>query len=181
MFAQGYAHLLIARAFVGLGEAGYGSVGAAMVATHFPLRMRSRIMGGFFASASVGSVLGIVLGGVIASRFGWQAGFGVVGIPGLIVALLYFFVRDYKTVEAANNASPSPARAAATTSRTEMIQSIFGSWTVRWVCIGACVTNAPSEYDGAELYKEMKEGPSRPTVRCRSQATASCCRQERWW
>jgi hypothetical protein len=25
------------------------------------------------------------------------------------------------------------------------------------------VTNAPSEYDGAELY-EMKEGPSRPAV-----------------
>ena len=29
--------------------------------------------------------------------------------------------------------------------------------------------------------REMKEGPSRPAVRCRSQATASCCRQERWW
>src|SRR6202022_3138332 len=29
--------------------------------------------------------------------------------------------------------------------------------------------------------REMKEGPSRPAVRCRSQATASCCRRERWW
>src|SRR6516162_4345953 len=29
--------------------------------------------------------------------------------------------------------------------------------------------------------REMKEGPSRSAVRCRSQATASCCRQERWW
>jgi len=137
MFAQGYAHLLVARAFVGLGEAGYGSVGAAMVATHFPLRMRSRILGGFFASASVGSVLGVVLGGVIASRFGWQAGFGVVGFPGLIVALLYFFVRDYKTVEAAEGASRPGVGAVAIASRGEMIRSIFGSWTVRWVCIGA--------------------------------------------
>src|SRR6516164_11494949 len=105
IFSQGYAHLLVARAFVGLGEAGYGSVGAAMVATHFPQRMRGGILGGFFASASVGSVFGVVLGGVIASRLGWQAGFGVVGIPGLIFALLYFFVRDYKTVEAAEGAS----------------------------------------------------------------------------
>ena len=24
---------------------------------------------------------------------------------------------------------------------------------VRGVCLGACVTNAPSEYDGAELYE----------------------------
>ena len=137
MFAQGYTHLLVARAFVGLGEAGYGSVGAAMVATHFPLRMRSRILGGFFASASVGSVLGVVLGGVIAARFGWQAGFGIVGIPGLVVALLYCFVRDYKTVEAADGASCPEVGADATASRGEMIRSILGSWTVRWVCIGA--------------------------------------------
>jgi hypothetical protein len=27
----------------------------------------------------------------------------------------------------------------------------------------------------------MKEGPSRPAVSCRCQATASGCRQERWW
>jgi MFS family permease len=75
MFTQGYSHLLVAglaRAFVGLGEAGYGSVGAAMVSTHFPLRMRARVLGGFFASASVGSVLGVILGGMIASRYGWR-------------------------------------------------------------------------------------------------------------
>src|SRR6516225_5016441 len=40
----------------------------------------------------------------------------------------------------------------------------------RTVCVGRCGT-----------VREMKEGPSRPAVRCRSQATASCCRQERWW
>jgi MFS transporter, Spinster family, sphingosine-1-phosphate transporter len=137
MFTQGYSHLLVAglaRAFVGLGEAGYGSVGAAMVATHFPLRMRARVLGGFFASASVGSVLGVILGGMIASRYGWRAGFGLVGVRGLILSLLYFFVRDYKTVEPAN----APAsEALAEASRREMIRSIFHSWTVRWICIGA--------------------------------------------
>src|ERR1035437_8960104 len=29
--------------------------------------------------------------------------------------------------------------------------------------------------------REMKEGPSRPEVRFWSQATASCCREKRWW
>jgi MFS transporter, Spinster family, sphingosine-1-phosphate transporter len=133
MFGQGYAHLLVARAFVGLGEAGYGSVGAAMVATHFPQRMRGGILGGFFASASVGSVLGVVLGGVIASRFGWHAGFGLVGVPGLVLSLLYLFVRDYKTVEAADARTAGPVVNA---SRGEMIGSILRSRTVRWVCVG---------------------------------------------
>src|SRR6516162_7468511 len=132
MFSQNYTQLLAARAVVGLGEAGYGSVGAAMVAAHFPQRMRAGLLGGFFASASAGSVLGVILGGVIASRFGWQAAFGVVGIPGLIIALLYLFVRDYKTVEAR-----SARTSGAAPTRRELLGSIFRSWTVRWICIGA--------------------------------------------
>ena len=61
--------------------------------------MRGALLAGFFASASVGSVLGVMLGGVIAARWGWQAAFGVVGVPGLVLALLYLKVRDYRTVE----------------------------------------------------------------------------------
>ena len=131
MFAQSYGQLLAARAVVGLGEAGYGSVGAAMVATHFPQRMRGGLLGGFFASASIGSVLGVILGGVIAVRFGWQAAFGIVGVPGLILALMYLFVRDYQTVETGGSGTVPTA------TRGEMARSIFTSSTVRWVCIGA--------------------------------------------
>src|SRR5215469_11758985 len=99
MFTRNYSQLLAARSIVGLGEAGYGSVGGALIATHFPARMRGAVMGGFLATASVGSVLGVMLGGMIASRWGWQAAFGVVGFPGLVLALLYLMVRDYRTVE----------------------------------------------------------------------------------
>ena len=67
MFTRNYGQLLAARAVVGLGEAGYGSVGAALIASHFPARMRGALLAGFFASASVGSVLGVMLGGLIAA------------------------------------------------------------------------------------------------------------------
>jgi predicted MFS family arabinose efflux permease len=97
--AESYWHLLGARAVIGLGEAGYGSVGAALLATLFPTRMRSTILGIFIAAGMLGSLLGVMLGGYIADHWGWQAGFGAVGVPGLIVALLFPFVaRDYKTV-----------------------------------------------------------------------------------
>ena len=94
MFTRSYGQLLTARAIVGSGEAGYGSVGAALIASHFPSRMRGALLAGFFATASVGSVLGVVLGGVIATHWGWQAAFGVVGFPGLLLAVLYLKVRD---------------------------------------------------------------------------------------
>jgi MFS transporter, Spinster family, sphingosine-1-phosphate transporter len=131
MFTQSYWQLLVARAFIGVGEAGYGSVGAAMVSTHFPARMRGSVLGGFFASASVGIVLGTILGGVIASRWGWQSAFGIVGVPGLLIALGYLFVRDYKTVDA------TPGAAGILQRKPSMFGTIFRSRTVRWVCVGA--------------------------------------------
>jgi fucose permease len=57
------------------------------------------------------------------------AAFGVVGIPGLVIALLYLFVRDYRTVATETGSAAS--------SRRSMISSIVRSATVRWVCIGA--------------------------------------------
>src|SRR5262245_17361121 len=134
MFTRNYSQLLAARSLVGLGEAGYGSVGAALISSHFPSRMRGALMAGFFAAASVGSVLGVMLGGVIASRWGWQAAFGVVGFPGLVLALLYLKVRDYKTVELtprldrATRSTRSAARA--------VVAALARSRTMLWVCIG---------------------------------------------
>jgi predicted MFS family arabinose efflux permease len=134
MFARGYAALFAARAMVGLGEAGYGSVGAALIASHFPARLRSRLLAAFFAAASVGSVLGVLLGGLIAARWGWQAAFGVVGIPGLLLALAYLKVRDYKTVEL------TPKLEHATRSTTSTVSyvasALMRSPTLLWVCLG---------------------------------------------
>jgi MFS family permease len=134
MFTRSYGQLLAARSLVGLGEAGYGSVGAALIASHFPSRMRSALLAGFFASASVGSVLGVMLGGVIAARWGWHAAFGVVGVPGLLLALAYLKVRDYRTV------ALDPALDAKRRSLGEAARHIVGllvrSPTMLWVCIG---------------------------------------------
>jgi MFS family permease len=135
MFTRNYGQLLAARAAVGLGEAGYGSVGAGLIASHFPSRMRGALMAGFFASASIGSVLGVMLGGIIAEHWGWKAAFGVVGFPGLVVALLYWFVRDYKTVELTPNleAASRSTRAAA----GHIVRVLTRSRTMLWVCVGA--------------------------------------------
>lgn len=134
MFTRNYAQLFAARSLVGLGEAGYGSVGAALISSVFPARMRSMLLAGFFAAASVGSVLGVMLGGLIAARWGWQAAFGVVGVPGLVLALLYLKVRDYRTVEL----TPELDRATRSTGSTAkfIAKALLRSPTMLWVCLG---------------------------------------------
>jgi hypothetical protein len=54
--------------------------GAGVAPGHDRLRVHRKLI--------LGSVLGVMLGGIIAQRWGWQAAFGVVGVPGMILAVL---------------------------------------------------------------------------------------------
>jgi MFS family permease len=109
-FTTNYQQLLVARGFIGLGEAGYGPAAAALLSSLFPTRMRATIIGGFIAAASFGSVVGILLGGLIAARWGWKAAFGIVGVPGFVIAVLFMFVRDYRAPQLSSSAGSSRAR-----------------------------------------------------------------------
>jgi MFS family permease len=135
-FAGSYAQLLGARGVVGLGEAAYGTVGAALIATLFPVRMRSSVLGAFFLAGIFGSVLGVVLGGIISTHWGWQAGFGAVGIPGLILAFVFLiFVRDYRTV-ALPNATAEGGHRTRVAARA-MVTQLLRPKTAWIACIGA--------------------------------------------
>jgi len=57
------------------------------------------MMGIWNASIPLGSAIGVLLGGIIAAKLGWKHAFGIVAIPGMIVAILFLFVKDYKTVD----------------------------------------------------------------------------------
>jgi MFS family permease len=98
-FTKTFGQLFAARTAIGLGEAGYSPGGTAMISALFPKEKRAKILGIWNASIPLGSALGIALGGIIADRFGWRHALGIVALPGIIVALLFFCVRDYKTIE----------------------------------------------------------------------------------
>jgi predicted MFS family arabinose efflux permease len=97
-FTKNFGQLFAARTAIGLGEAGYAPGGTAMISTLFPKEKRAKILGIWNASIPLGSALGIALGGIIAEHFGWRHAFGLVALPGIIVALLFFYVKDYETI-----------------------------------------------------------------------------------
>jgi MFS transporter, Spinster family, sphingosine-1-phosphate transporter len=93
-FAATFVALFITRIFVGIGEGGYGPAAPTILADHFTLQMRGRIMAIFCAAIPVGSALGYVLGGLINHQLGWRWAFYLVAIPGVILGLLCFFQKD---------------------------------------------------------------------------------------
>ena len=98
-FTGNFIHLFIARLLIGVGEAGYAPGGSAMISGLYPIEKRAKMMGIWNASIPLGSALGVLLGGMIAVKFGWKHAFGIVAIPGFIVAIMFMFVKDYKTVD----------------------------------------------------------------------------------
>jgi MFS transporter, Spinster family, sphingosine-1-phosphate transporter len=107
--AQSYGQLVIVRAAVGAGEAGYGPAAGALLATMFPPARRATVLAAFQAAGPLGATLGVAAGGVIAARWGWRAAFGVLALPGIAVALLFLRFRDYPTVRLGG---PTGARSA---------------------------------------------------------------------
>ena len=94
-----FVQLFMARLLIGVGEAGYAPGGSAMIAGLYPLEKRSKMMGLWNASIPLGTAIGVLLGGIIAIKLGWKHAFGIVALPGFIVAILFLFVKDYKTVD----------------------------------------------------------------------------------
>ena len=90
--AQGYRSLLWARSIIGFGEAGFGGVAPTLIADLFPKSSRGRMLSFFYVAIPVGSALGYLLGGGVGHRFGWRPAFFVAGAPGVLVALLAFFM-----------------------------------------------------------------------------------------
>ena len=107
---RNFSQLRAARLVIGIGEAGYAPGGTAMIAGLYPEEKRSRIMGLWNMSIPLGSAVGIALGGIIATHWGWRHAFGLVALPGLIVAILFFFVKDYKTVELTKTVKETSAK-----------------------------------------------------------------------
>jgi MFS family permease len=81
-----FAMLLLARAFVGIGEAAYAPAAQSMISGGYPQQDRARAQSIFAAGMLVGGTAGQAIGGLIGQWLGWRAVFYVIGIPGLLLS-----------------------------------------------------------------------------------------------
>ena len=110
--ATNFMQLLLLRIGVGVGEAGSNPPSHSMIADLYPPEKRSTAMAIFGTGINWGILIGFLVGGWINEWYGWRTAFVVVGLPGILLAVLVRYTvkeppRGYS--EALKQETPAPA------------------------------------------------------------------------
>ena len=133
--AQNFVQLLFARIGVGVGEAGCTPSAHSLIADSVTPEKRSSAIAFYGLGVPIGSLLGLIIGGIANDLYGWRVALMLVGAPGLLLALVVLFVmrepRHSRPVEAA----AAPARL----STGEAMREIFASRAFVYILIASSV------------------------------------------
>ncbi len=86
--AGNFFQLLAARVGVGVGEAGCTPPAHSLICDYTPKEKRASALALYSMGIPLGSLAGMVVGGIVADAYGWRAAFLVAGAPGIILALV---------------------------------------------------------------------------------------------
>ena len=93
--AWNYWSFLLMRMGVGIGEASYAPAANSLIGDLFPADRRARAMGLFMLGLPLGLTLAFFTVGAMVEAFGsWRAPFFIAAVPGLLLALFIFFIRE---------------------------------------------------------------------------------------
>lgn len=87
-FVGSFWQLLAARIGVGVGEAGASPPSHSIISDYYPHEERGRALSFYSMGIYIGILVGFLLGGWINQFFGWRIAFLVVGLPGVLMAVV---------------------------------------------------------------------------------------------
>ena len=89
-----FPQMLAIRAVLGIGEATANPVSVSLIGDYFPRRARGRAMSAIVMAVTLGLGVGTIAGGAVGFRLGWRWAFYLAAVPGLLVAVLAFALRE---------------------------------------------------------------------------------------
>jgi predicted MFS family arabinose efflux permease len=137
--ATNFFTLLLCRIGVGIGEAGVMPPAVSLISDQFPPSRRGSMLGVLNLGAPIGFLVGQVLGGWIASQWGWRMAFYVMGVPGVLFAVLVLLTlreppRGLVEGTLTDSKTPPP-------STMEVVRYLFAKPAFRHLLIGFTLAN----------------------------------------
>lgn len=93
--AWNFWSFLLIRMGVGIGEASYAPAANSLIGDLFPAHKRARAMGIFMLGLPIGLLLAFFTIGAMVKAFdSWRAPFFIAAVPGVVLALFMFFIKE---------------------------------------------------------------------------------------
>lgn len=124
---QTFGHLLAARIGVGVGEAGCTPASHSLISDTYSLEKRPAAMAFFGLGLPLGILVGMSLGGGLAEAFGWRTAFLALGLPGILLAIIVFFVVPEPRRRSLNMETSAPRTQGESPSLRVVLREIFSS------------------------------------------------------
>ena len=135
-FAQNFAMLLAARIGVGVGEAGCSPPAHSLISDYFPLERRATMLSIYSLGIPIGAGIGYLAGGWLTQWFDWRTAFIVVGLPGVVLALIVQLTLKEPTRGAYDEASIAPSQGEPL---GKVLRFMFSMASFRHMAIGAAL------------------------------------------
>jgi MFS family permease len=132
-FSANIWQLALARIGVGIGEAGCSPPAHSMIADLYPPQRRSSAMGVYTLGISAGIMLAYLAGGWVAENIGWRQAFFIVGLPGLVLAVVVRFTVQ----EPARGAMEQRADSGTQPGLMEVVRFLLARRSFTFMAIGA--------------------------------------------
>lgn len=111
--AVNFSTLLLARVGTAVGEAGGSPPSHSLISDYFPLGKRATALSIYALGVPIGGMMGSFFGGWGNELYGWRDTFILVGLPGILVALLVRFTLAEPPRGLSDNVSRSAAASSA--------------------------------------------------------------------
>ena len=90
-----FGMLLVTRIGVGIGEASTGPSAHSLISDYFPLRQRATAISIYTIGGHLGVWVAFLVGGWLSEAYSWRTALVAVGLPGIVLSLLFrFTVRE---------------------------------------------------------------------------------------
>ena len=149
---RSYAQFVGVRAVLGAGETIDNPASSALIADYYEPEVRGRAFGLQRVAPIVGAPIGIGLGALVASAWGWRAAFLVVGLPGSVLALAVSRLPeprrgegDHPTVAGEPEPVPVEVRASGLAALRADVRAVLRIRTLRALMVGLAISSGATQ------------------------------------
>lgn len=155
--AQNFVQLLLARIGVGVGEAGSSPPSHSIIADLYPVEKRASAMAIYSLGVVLGGGFGTMIGGWLASHYGWRFAIIAIGIPGIILAVIVrlFVVEPRRGLSDASRAADAGEMPRAWSAFTDMWRDAAARHLVLAVTLTSLIGYATTYWGPSYLQRSL--------------------------